>query len=107
MFSFGSGPAIGYLACLGYMVGVFGALYVWRHRDEVYYWIDSELPVYRSAFSRYVPAGPFYMRRRESRLRVVPGCIVNSVLQLPKRRFSYGAFLVVVGSLLFVLDFFI
>jgi hypothetical protein len=103
----GSGPALGFLTCLGYAIFVLGALFLWRHRAEFSFWMDDELSTLRRNFSRYVPAGPFYERRGESRLRVIPVSVLHSVSQLPRRRFSRGAFLLFLGLLLFALDFFI
>jgi hypothetical protein len=103
----GSGSTLGLLTCLGYAVFAVGAFSLWRHRAEFYFWVDDELSTLRRNFSRYVPVGPFYLRRAESRLRVVPAGFVHSVSQLPRRRFSWGAFLLFLGLLLFALDFFV
>jgi hypothetical protein len=107
MFYWGSGPTLGLLTCLGYTVFVLGAFSLWRHRAEFTFWVDDELTTLRRNFSRYVPAGPFYERRGESRLRVIPVGVVHSVAQLPRRRFSWGAFLLFLGLFLFALDFFV
>ena len=107
MLYWGNGPALGALACLGYSVFVIGALYVWRHRAEFTFWFDNELSLFRRNLSRYVPVGPFYLRRGESRLRVIPVSFFHSVSQLPRRRFSLGAFLLFLGLSLFLLDFFL
>jgi hypothetical protein len=107
MFTWGAGPALGLLTFLGYAVFVLGAFFLWRNRAEFTFWVDDELTTLRRNFSRYVPAGPFYERRGESRLRVIPVSFFHSVTQLPRRRFSWGAFLLFLGLFLFVLDFFV
>jgi hypothetical protein len=107
MLYWGNGPALGVLACLGYSIFLLGALYLWRHRNEFTFWVDNELSLFRRNLSRYVPAGPFYLRRGESRLRVIPVSFYHSVTQLPRRRFSVGAFLIFLGLSLFLLDFFV
>ena len=107
MLSWGNGPALGVLACLGYSIFVLGAFYLWRNRSEFVVWVDDELSLFRRNLSRYVPAGPFYLRRGESRLRVIPVSFFRSVTQLHRRRFSLGAFLVFLGLSLFLLDFFL
>jgi hypothetical protein len=107
MFYWGSGRSLGLLTCLGYGVFVLGAFFLWRHRDELAFWMGDQLSALRRSFSRYVPAGPFYERRGESRLRVIPVGFFHSVVQLPRRRFSWGAFLLFLGLFLFALDFFI
>jgi hypothetical protein len=103
----GSGPALGLLTCIGYAVFVLGAHSLWRHRAEFTFWMYNEISTLRRNFSRYVPAGPFYERRGESRLRVIPASFFHSMTQLPRRRFSWGAFLLFLGLFLFVLDFFV
>ena len=107
MFHWGSGPALGLLTCLGYTIFVIGAWSLWRHRAEFSFWVDDEISTLRRNFSRYVPAGSFYERRETSRLRVIPAGFLHSVAQLPRRRFSWGAFLLCFGLFLFVLDFFV
>src|SRR5208282_4180009 len=107
MFYWGSGSTLGLLTCLGYSIFVLGALFLWRHRAELSFWMDDELSTLRRNFSRHVPAGPFYERRGESRLRVIPVSFLHSVSQFPRRRFSPAAFLLFLGLLLFALDFFI
>jgi hypothetical protein len=69
--------------------------------------MDNEVSLLRRNLSRYVPAGPFYEPRGESRLRVIPASFLNSVTQLPQCRFSWGAFLLMLGAFLFFLDFFV
>ena len=107
MFHWGSGPTLGFLTCLGYCAFMLGAHSLWRHRSEITFWMDDELSTFRRNLSRYVPLGSFYKRRGESRLRVIPAGLFQSVVQLPRRRFSWGAFLLFLGLLLFALDFFI
>jgi len=107
MFSWGAGPSLGLLTIVGYAIWTAGAFTLWRNRAEFAFWVDEELSTLRRNFSRYVPAGPFYERRGESRLRVIPAGFVHSVSQLPRRRFSWGAFLLFLGFSLFILDFFI
>lgn len=107
MLDWGSGPALGLLTFVGYLVFVIGAVNLWRYREELCYWMETELSVLRRSFSRYVPSGPFYEPRGQSRLRVVPSTVFRSVTKLPQRRFSWGAALLFLGVFLFFLDFFI
>lgn len=107
MLYWGNGSALGALAILGYSVFLLGAFYFWRNRSDFTVWFDHELCLFRRNLSRYVPAGPFYLRRGESRLRVIPVSFFHSVTQLPRRRFSPGAFLLFLGLSLFLLDFFV
>jgi hypothetical protein len=107
MFNWGAGSSLGLLTCLGYSLFCVGAVFLWRHRQEFYYWMDAEVALLRRNLSRHVPAGPFYEPRFESRLRVIPATFYRSALQLPRRRFSWGAFLLFLGFAFFALDFFI
>jgi hypothetical protein len=107
MFYWGSGPDLGLLTFLGYFVFVAGAVYLWRHREELSYWMENEFSVLRRSLSRYVPSGPFYEPRGQSRLRVIPSTVFQSVTKLQHRRFSWGAALLFLGVFLFLLDFFV
>jgi len=107
MLHWGSGPALGLLTCLGYGVFVLGSLYLWHYREDLALWMEDEFSAFRRNLSRYESVGPFYLPRAESRLRVIPAGFLRSVSRLPQRRFSLGAFLLVLGLLLFTLDFFI
>jgi len=107
MFYWGFGSNLGFLTCLGYAVFLAGVILLWRHRSDFTFWVDNELSTFRRNCSRYVPAGSFYERRGESRLRAIPVGVVHSVVQLPRRRFSWGAFLLFLGLFLFALDFFV
>src|SRR5260370_30960288 len=107
MFYWGSGPALGLLTFLGYFVFVVGAVYLWRHREELSYWMENEFSVLRRSLSRYVPSGPFYEPRGQSRLRAIPSTVFQCVTKLPHWRFSCGAALLFLGVFLFFIDFFV
>jgi hypothetical protein len=107
MSYWGSGPALGVLTCLGYGVFLLGAAHLWNCREEFTSWVENEFSVFRRNLSRYEPVGPFYLPRTESRFRVIPAGFLHSISHLPRRRFSWGAFLLIFGLLMFTLDFFI
>ncbi len=107
MFYWGSGSTLGLLTCLGYFLFCLGSLYFWRHREELSLWAEDEFSAFRRNLSRFESVGPFYLPRTESRLRVVPAGFVHSVSRFPRRRFSWSAFLLILGLVLFALDFFI
>jgi hypothetical protein len=107
MTYWGAGSSLGLLTCLGYFAFAFGAIHLRRHRQEISFWMDDEVSSLRRNFSRYESVGPFYVPRTQSRLRVVPQGVLQSVSQFPKRHFSRGAFFLVLGFSLFFLDFFI
>ena len=102
----GSGHELGFLTLVGYLSFVFGALLVWRGRDHIYVWVHDEVGAYRRTLSRYIPIGPFYGPRGESRLKIIPFQMVRTLSAIPRSRYSYGAFLMFLGPLLVMLDFF-
>jgi hypothetical protein len=107
MLSWGIGPTLGLLTCLGYCFLFLGCAYFWRRRGEISLWMEDEFSTFRRNLSRFESAGPFYLPRAESRLRAIPAGVLRSVSRFPRGRFSLAAFLLVAGALLFALDFFI
>jgi len=103
----GAGPALGLLTCIGYLLLALGAARVWRNRDDFSIWVHDEISIFRRTFSRYRPVGPFYILRDESRFRAIPTSFVGSLSRLPRSRVNGAALLVVLGLLLFLLDFYI
>jgi hypothetical protein len=107
MFYWGAGPSLGLLTCLGNSVFLLGCFYLWRYREELSLWIADEFSAFRRNLSRFECAGSFYLPRTESRLRVIPAGFYHSARRLPRFRFTWGAFLLILGLLICVLDFFI
>ncbi len=103
----GTGPALGLLTFLGYLLFVGGAALVWRNRDDFSVWVHDEISVFRRNFSRYTPIGPFYGLREESRFKAIPSSFIRSLSRLPRSRVNGGALLLLGGLLLFLLDFFL
>jgi len=105
--SWGAGPALGLLTFCGYLLFLFGAVIVWRNRNNFLLWIQDEISFFHRSFSRYIPAGPFYIPRSDSRFKSVPHYVLNSISRLSRTRIYGGAAFLLVGLLLFLLDFFI
>ncbi len=103
----GAGPALGLLTLLGYLSFVIGAMSVWRGRSHIVVWVHDEVGAYRRTLSRFILIGPFYSPREESRLKILPHQMVRTLSAIPRSRYSYGAFLVALGPVLILLDFFI
>jgi hypothetical protein len=103
----GAGPALGLLALVGYAVFMLGAALIWRRRSYVSIWAHDEFGAVRRSLSRYVVVGPFYGRREESRLKVVPMQCLTSLSRFPRRHIDVAFLLLFLGTVLFVLDFFI
>lgn len=105
--NWGAGPALGLLTIAGYLLFMAGAALVWRNRGEFYVFVQDELSVFRRNFSRYTAIGPFYIIREESRFKAIPTSFVRSVSRFPRSRYNRGPILLLIGALLFLLDFFL
>ena len=105
--NWGAGPALGLLTVSGYLLSLAGAALVWRKRGEFSVWVQDEISVFRRNFSRYTTIGPFYSVREESRFKAIPATFIRSLGRLTRSRINGGAILLLIGLLLFVLDFFI
>lgn len=103
----GAGPALGLLTFCGYLLFLFGGVIVWRNRGDFLLWAQDEISFFHRSFSRYIPAGPFYIPRSESRFKSVPNYVLNSLGRFPRNSINGGAVLLLVGLLLFVLDFYV
>jgi hypothetical protein len=103
----GTGPALGLLAFIGYLLGMAGAVLAWRNREDFSIWVQDEISIFRRNFSRYTPVGPFYCRREESRFNALPASFLHSLKRFPHSRVNGAAVLLLVGVLLFFLDFYI
>ncbi len=103
----GAGPALGLLTILGYLFFALGAALLWRNREEVFVWVHDGISIFRRNFSRYTAVGRFYALREDSRLKALPSCFAISFRRMPRGQFYPGAILLLIGPLLFLLDFFI
>jgi hypothetical protein len=103
----GEGSALGLLTFLGYLLFTFGAVLVWRAREEVSVWIQDEACAVRRSFSRYTVVGPFYGPRPDSRFKAVPASFARSFSRIPRGAMTGGLVLAFLGPLLVLLDFFI
>src|ERR1700704_966110 len=101
----GAGPALGLLTILGYLLFLAGAALVWRPRCDFSACFQDEISIFRRNFSRYTPVGPFYTVREESRFKAIPVSFIHSLGRLPSSCVHGGPVLVVIGLVLFVLDF--
>lgn len=105
--TWGTGPALGLLTLCGYLFFLLGAASLWRNRNNFLLWMQDEISFFQRSFSRYTPVGSFYIPRRESRFKQVPNYVWSSISRLPRNRINGGAILLLVGLLLFLLDFYI
>jgi hypothetical protein len=105
--NWGTGPALGLLAVSGYLLFLAGGALMWRHRGDFSVWFQDELSFFRRNFSRYTPAGPFYAIREESRFKAIPVSFLRSITRFPRSRINGATILLLIGLLLFVLDFFV
>jgi hypothetical protein len=105
--NWGLGPALGMLAFSGYLLWMAAVALAWRHRQDFLVWMEDEVSLFRRNFSRYTPVGPFYCRRGESRFSAIPVSFFQSVKRFPRGRANGVAVLLLIGALLFLLDFYI
>ena len=103
----GSGSAVGLLTLLGYGSFLVGAALAWRGRADIFAWVHDELGAYRQTLSPHEPLGPFYSRRGRSRFKRIPYQFLRTLSCIPRSRYRYGAFLLVLGPLLVLLDLFL
>jgi hypothetical protein len=103
----GIGPALGLLTFCGYLFFLLGAVIVWRNRNNFLIWVQNEVSFFHRSFSRYIPLGPFYIPREESRFKAVPNYVLNSLSRLTRTSIKGGTVLLLIGLLLFLLDFYI
>jgi hypothetical protein len=103
----GAGPDLGLLSILGYVFFIAGAAYMWRAREDVFIWLYSEASVTRRNLSRYIPVGPFYSPREESRFKIFLNCLLASLNRVPGTPVLRSAVLIGIAALLVSLDFFL
>jgi hypothetical protein len=103
----GAGPGLGLLTFLGYLLLAMGAALVWRNRDDFSVWVHDEISIFRRTFSRYTPVGQFYILREEYRFKAIPTSFIGSLSRLPRSRINGGVALLMMGMILFLLDFFL
>ena len=103
----GIGPSLGLLTIIGDALFVAGAALFWRNRDDISAWVQDEVGAFRREMSRHTVIGPFYCPREESRLKAIPSFFTRSLSRMPAKRIYSGPFLVLIGPILFLLDFFI
>ena len=105
--TWGTGPALGLLTICGYLLFLFGAAIMWRNRGNFLVWVQDEISFFQRSFSRYTPVGSFYIPRSASRFKSFTNYVLNSLTRLPRTSINAGAALVLVGLVLFLLDFYI
>lgn len=103
----GAGPELGLLAFLGYVVFLTGAALIWRKRGALSIWAHDEFGLFRRNLSRYTEVGPFYGLREESCFRSISSQFVGSLSRFPACHTHVASALLLLGAVLFLLDFFI
>lgn len=103
----GTGPALGILSFVGYLLFVCGAALLWRYRRDLSTWTNDEFGALRRNFVRHAIAGPGPGLREEARLKLVPSGFLRRLGRVPRRQLNRGAILLCLGPLLLLLDFFV
>src|SRR5207244_11518559 len=101
----GAGPTLGLLTFCGYLLFLFGAVLVWRNRNNFLLWIQDEISFFQRSFSRYTPDGSFYIHRSDSRFNCVTHYLLNSLSLLFVTRIIGGYELLLVRLMLFLFVF--
>src|SRR5215470_3037084 len=103
----GTGPELGILTLCGYFLFLIGSVFAWRNRNNFPVWFQDEISIFHSSFSRFVPVGSFYIPRTESCVKAVPNYVLNSFVRNARNSVHGGGVLLLIGLLLFLLDFYI
>lgn len=80
---------------------------MWRNRSHFLIWAYDEFGAVRRSLSRYTVVGPFYGPREHSRLKAVPLQCLHSLSRFPRHHVNPAVVLLFLGTLLFLLDFFV
>src|SRR5579863_69624 len=100
----GAGSALGFLAVLGYVVFVCGAVLLWSNRIDVPIWVDDEFGAVRRSLIRHAVSSRFHGLREEVACAAKPTSFIR---RLARRRINRGTILLTIGLLLVFLDFFV
>src|SRR5215471_53900 len=103
----GTGPGLGLLTLCGYFLFLIGGAIAWRNRNNFPVWVQDEISIFHSSFSRFIHAGSSYVPRTESRVKAVPNYVLNSFLRFVRNSIHGGAVLLLIGLLLFLLDLYV
>ena len=100
----GTGSALGFLAMIGYLVFVSGAVVLWTKRLEVPIWVNDEFGAVRRSLSRHVFSGSFHGLREELACKAAPTGFIRRLAGHSRRRINCGTILLCVGLVVFLLD---
>jgi hypothetical protein len=101
----GTGSALGFLAMIGYLVFVSGAVVLWTKRLEVPIWVNDEFGAVRRSLIRHAFSGSFHGLREELACKAVPTGFIRRLAGHSRRRINCGSILLCVGLVVFLLDF--
>ena len=100
----GAGSALGFLAVLGYVVFVCGAVLLWLNRLDVPIWVHDELGAVRRSLIRHAVSCRFHGLREEVACTAKPTGFIRRLARQSRRRINRGTILLTVGLLLLFLD---
>ena len=103
----GAGPALGFLAVLGYLVFVCGAVLLWFNRIDVPVWVNDEFGAVRRSLIRHAVSSRLHGLREEAACTAKPTSFMRRLARNSRRRINRGTILLTIGLLLFFLDFFV
>ncbi|HYA96458.1 MAG TPA: hypothetical protein VEH49_00060 [Methylomirabilota bacterium] len=103
----GSGPSLGLLTVLGYLLFVLGAAVLWRQRGFLNLWARDEYGALRRGLARHAVPGAGFSLREDARFKLVPGGFLPALEPARRVRIHRAALLLLTGPILFLLDFFV
>jgi hypothetical protein len=103
----GSGPSLGLLAVFGYLLFVGGAALLWRQRSFLNLWAQDEYGSLRRGVSRHAACPGAFGLREEARFKLLPNCFLPTLEPARRTVINRAAALLLIGPILFLLDFFV
>ena len=103
----GIGPSLGLLTAVGYALFLAGAARLWRNRSDLNLWVQDEVGFLRRGVARYATPGEMGGLREEGRFKLLPSTFLPALGRMQRARLAYAAALLILGPILFLLDFLI
>ncbi len=101
----GSGPSLGFLTFLGYLLFVAGAAALWKLREDLSVWAQGEFHSVRRLVARHMACAGIAGLREHERFKIFPGYFFCSLDVTRRERIARAVLLLFAGPVLFLLDF--
>ena len=103
----GARASLGLLTVAGYATFVAGAGQLWKNRSDLNLWVQDEVGFLRRGVARYATPGGMGGLREEGRFKLLPSTFLPALGQMQRVQLAHAVSLLLVGLILFLLDFFI